>query len=226
MNQKKIVKKKKHINYKRLIVVLLLLYFVIYLIIQFINTPIKNIYVENNAFLTDQEIIDAAKVSNYPSIFTLDTTIESNLKSDIYIKSAKVYKKNFTELHLVVEENYPLFINKNTSKTVLLNKMEVDRKFSVATLINYVPDTIYNSFVNKVGEVNKDILLRISEIEYRPNDVDTERFLLSMNDGNYVYLTLSKFSLINNYIDIIKEVGNKKGILYLDSGGYFELKEE
>lgn len=223
---KKIVKKKRRINYKRVIVVLLLLYFVIYFIIQILKTPIKNIYVENNAFLSDQEIIDAAKVSNYPSIFTLDMTIENNLKKDIYIKNAKVYKKNFTELHLVVEENYPLFINNNTSKTVLLNKMEVDRKFSVATLINYVPDTIYNTFVTKVGEVNKDILMRISEIEYRPNSVDEERFLLAMNDGNYVYLTLSKFTQINNYIDIIKSVGNKKGILYLDSGGYFELMEE
>lgn len=223
---KKIVKKKRRINYKRVIVVLLLLYFVIYLIIQILNTPIKNIYVENNTFLSDQEIIDMANVSDYPSIFTLDMTIANNLKKDIYIKDAKVYKKNFTELHLVIEENYPLFINKNTSKTVLLNKIEVDRKFSVATLINYVPDTIYSSFVGKVGEINKDILMRISEIEYRPNSVDEERFLLAMNDGNYVYLTLSKFNQINNYIDIIKSVGNKKGILYLDSGGYFELMEE
>ena len=45
-----------------------------------------------------------------------------------------------------------------------------------------------------------------------------------MNDGNQVYLTLNKFTKIDNYLDIIKEFDNKKGILYLDSGEYFEVK--
>ena len=73
--------------------------------------------------------------------------------------------------------------------------------------------------------VAPDILSRISEIEYKPNDVDTNRFLLSMQDGNYVYLTLSKFKNINNYIEIVRKNKKKKGILYLDSGEYFKVYE-
>ena len=46
-----------------------------------------------------------------------------------------------------------------------------------------------------------------------------------MNDGNYVYLTLDKFNKIDKYLEIIKSFNNKKGILYLDSGEYFEVKE-
>jgi len=46
-----------------------------------------------------------------------------------------------------------------------------------------------------------------------------------MNDGNSVYLTLEKFNKIDKYLEIIKEFNNKKGILYLDSGEYFEVKE-
>ena len=42
--------------------------------------------------------------------------------------------------------------------------------------------------------------------------------------GNQVYLTLNDFNKIDNYLDIIKEFDNKKGILYLDSGEYFEVK--
>ena len=46
-----------------------------------------------------------------------------------------------------------------------------------------------------------------------------------MNDGNYIYITLEKMDKINKYLDIIKSFNNKKGILYLDSGEYFEVKE-
>lgn len=74
-------------------------------------------------------------------------------------------------------------------------------------------------------KVDIDILKRISEIEYNPNNVDSERFLLTMNDNNYVYLTLYKFESINSYIDIVKNLENKKGILYLDSGEYFKIME-
>lgn len=74
-----------------------------------------------------------------------------------------------------------------------------------------------------MAEVNNDILYKISEIEYRPNEVDKERFLLTMNDGNYVYVTLYTFDKINQYDAIYPTLENKNGILYLDSGNYFEI---
>ena len=46
-----------------------------------------------------------------------------------------------------------------------------------------------------------------------------------MNDGNQVYITLNKIKEFNNYFKIKKELGKHKGILYLDSGNYFEIKE-
>ena len=70
-----------------------------------------------------------------------------------------------------------------------------------------------------------DVFERISSIKYDPNDVDSGRFLLSMRDGNYVYLSINKFTNINNYIKIIRKFENKKGILYLDSGEYFKVME-
>ena len=71
--------------------------------------------------------------------------------------------------------------------------------------------------------VDIDILERISEIKYDPNDVDKERFYLTMNDGIYVYVTLNKFDKINDYDDIVSTLQDKKGILYLDNGEYFEV---
>ena len=74
-----------------------------------------------------------------------------------------------------------------------------------------------------MNNIDYGIVKRMSEIKYDPNEVDDERFLITMNDGNYVYLTLNKFNKINHYLDIIKEFDNKKGVLYLDSGEYFKV---
>ena len=67
--------------------------------------------------------------------------------------------------------------------------------------------------------------MHISEIEYKPTDLDKERFMFYMSDTNYVYITLSKISLINSYNEIYPTLEGKKGILYLDSGNHFEIKK-
>ena len=224
-------KKKRRINIKRTFVFLLGVYLMFSLIFSFFNLPIKNIYIHNNSFLSDQEIIEAAGISDYPpTLQNLSSMIEKKVKENTYILDAVVYKKHFTEVHIDVTENRPIFFNKTRNKTVLLNGKEVTNQFDVPTLINIVPDEKYSELIEKMADVNNDILIRISEIQYKPNEVDNGRFLLSMNDGNYVYLTLNKFSSINNYIsiinDIIKKFGNKKGILYLDAGDYFDIMDD
>ena len=46
-----------------------------------------------------------------------------------------------------------------------------------------------------------------------------------MNDGNLVYITLTKINKINKYNSIYSKMEGKKGIIYLDSGDYVEVKE-
>ena len=151
--------------------------------------------------------------------------MKKRLEKNIYIKKAKITKKCLREVHITIEDNYPLFYDSDKKKTILLNKKKTTEKLNAPLLINYVPDTIYNLFLEKMSSLDYDTIKRISEIKYDPNEVDEERFLLTMSDGNYVYLTLEKFEVINNYVDIIKTFNNKKGILYLDSGEYFKIME-
>ena len=63
-----------------------------------------------------------------------------------------------------------------------------------------MPDTIIEKFKKKIKEVDNDVLIRISDIEYKPNEVDKNRLLLTMNDGNYVYITINKLPNINKYV--------------------------
>ena len=111
------------------------------------------------------------------------------------------------------------------NKYVLENKKEVLLNgIVVPTLINYVPDTKYDIFVNKYILLDNKVKQKISEIIYDPNTIDEDRFFLYMNDGNYVYITLTKMELLNKYNDAITKFEGKKGTLYLDSGNYFEIR--
>ena len=45
-----------------------------------------------------------------------------------------------------------------------------------------------------------------------------------MTDGNSVYITLNKINKLNKYDIILQKMAGKKGIVYLDSGDYVEIK--
>ena len=108
-------------------------------------------------------------------------------------------------------------------KVILDNKNEVDLDISLPILVNKVDDDILDKLISKYESINDEIKLMISEIKYDPNDIDKERFLFTMSDGNYVYITLYKLSSIDEYLKITSTLKDKKGILYLDSGNYFEV---
>ena len=224
MKEKGKEKQKKKINIKRVIIVFVILFVIPFSIYKIYKTNIKNIFISGNNYLSDQEIIDIAKLENYPnSIKNSSNTIKKRLEKNRYIYSVEVRKENlFKEVYIKIQENYPLFYYQVENKTVLYNGKYDDNISATCTIINKIPDTIYDDFVDKMKNININILNRISQIEYKPNSVDEERFLLFMNDGNYVYLTLKKFDNINKYVDMIKSFDNKKGILHLDSGEYFK----
>lgn len=221
---KTVSKKKRKLKIGAILIFLILISCLMTIIFGILSKPITNIYISGNSYLSDQDIIEIANLQNYPSALkNMSIVIKKRLKDNILIKDASVRKKWFTKVYIEVTENRPLFFNSTINQTVLLDGSSISDKMECATLINYVPDTIYSSFISAMKEVNDDILQRTSEIIYDPNDVDEGRFLFIMDDGNYVYLTLNKFKSINNYINIIKKFESKKGILYLDSGEYFKI---
>lgn len=220
-------KQKRRFNFRKTFFILFFLFLFISSLKIMLTVPIKNIYIYNNEMLSDQTIIEIAKLENYPSTLkNLSFIIKNRLEKNIFIEEVNVFKKKGVEVHIEVKENYPLFINKPQKKTILFNGLEIEDEYPLPTLLNVIPDVKYKLFLEKMRLLNKDTLNRISEIEYTPNEVENERFLLYMNDGNYVYLTLDKFSNINNYLSIVKNFDNKKGILYLDYGNHFTIIED
>lgn len=220
------VKKKRKLKVRKLFTVIFIFTLILLGLAFLTDVKINNIIVKGNNLYSDWEIIKMAKLDDYPSsLKTLSRNIEKKLEKDNYINEVNVERPSLTKVVINVKENLPLFYYLPVDKTILTDKSETKDNFPVPTVINYIPDKVYSKFLKAISSVDYDIVKRISEIKYDPNEVDEGRFFLTMNDGNRVYLTLNKFTKIDNYLDIIKEFDNKKGILYLDSGEYFEVKE-
>ena len=219
------MKKKNKLKILPVLAFLLIVFFVAIFTKLVLDSKIRNIYIYNNNILSDQEIIELAEIENYPSFLkTSSRSIKKRLMTNNLIKDVKIKKKLINQIHIYVNEKVPLFKNQN-NKIILDDKSEIDDTdtISVLTLLNYVPDTIYDNFINKLSKIDKDIRREVSEIEYKPNNYDKSRFLLYMNDGNYVYLTLTKFDALNYYNEVYATLGKNKGILYLDSGNHFKI---
>ena len=222
----KVKVKKKKIKFKRIITALIILILLSLGISYFIHLPVKNIYIIGNNILSDKEIITLSKLEKYPPfINTYFMDIKNSLLKNDYIKNVKIKRQFLNKIYIEIEEYKPLAIYKN--ELILSSGKKVNNTYN----IDYIPyvinniDSIYNKFVTSFSKINKDSLLKISHLEYSPNDVDKERLILYMVDANYVYINLSKIEKINKYNSIVSELEGKKGIIYLDSGDYVEIKD-
>ncbi|MBQ8892267.1 MAG: FtsQ-type POTRA domain-containing protein [Bacilli bacterium] len=208
------------------LVILALIALIVYLII---NIKIKNIYVKGTKTLTDEDIIELAGIENYPKLFSISTIkMENKIKLNPLIKSVRIRKNIFGRVDIEIEE-YNILLKSEVDNSVYLSndkKITIDEKFvGIPTLINVVPDDILKDFLKKIDTIDKDVLAKISEVEYKPNEFDNELFLFYMNDGNYVYINTTRLSYINKYESMLEQLEGKKGIIYLDSGNHFTIIE-
>ena len=216
--------KKFKIRYKRLFLFLIILFVIGIILFYFINLKISNIYVSGNSYLSDQDIIEIAKIDKYPrTLFNSSFDIKRRLVSSNYIESVKVNKKFLTKVYIEVIENKPLFYSEILKKTVLKDGSLVSDKFNVPILTTDVSKDIYDEFLEKFSKIDSVVFDNISEVSYTPRDVDKELFMLTMNDGNYISVNLNRFDTVNKYFDMVIKFNNHRGILYLDSGEYFKI---
>lgn len=223
-------KKKKRFNYIKFIVFLLIFYLIGYGIYYMFRVPTKNIIITGNRLVSDSEIIEKAGIKDYPSIFSISKKkVISKLKEFDLISDVKV-KKSF-KFELFIEVTETKVICEYDDSYYLGDGTSIDGVYlGIPVLINYVPEGTFKKFLSGMNELNYDIISSISEIKYVPdtNDdgevIDEEIFEFKMNDGNIVYISISKLSIMDKYQKIYASIGDKKGILHLDKGNYLEVQ--
>lgn len=218
-------KKKRKLKKKRFLFLLFFIVGISFAFIKLFDVRIYSIKIKGNKILTDQEVIETAKLEDYPSFFeTLSYTIKKRLLKNNYIKSVKV-TKGFLSVNITIKEKKILYIDKETNYKYTYNsKFKDDKSICVPYLIGSVPEGKMKRFIKAMNKINSDMICQMSEIKYDPNDIDEDRYYVYMNDGNSVYLTVNKFDKINKYNTILEKIGKQNGTLYLDYGDYFEAK--
>ena len=224
--KKRVKRKFNPLKFLSFIAFIIICYF---LTVYLLDIKTKNIVVLNNNYYSDEKIIETAGIESYPKFLSLNTNkIKKKLLKLDLIENVTIKKKWNFVLELTIKEKKILYLVRSENKYRLsYNKLyDLDDVLSVPTLINYIPESNEKKFVNAFKNIDNNIISMISEIEYSKTSYDSDRFLLYMNDGNMVYVTTTKLKSLNKYVDIVSKLENKKGILYLDSGNYFEIKEK
>ncbi len=219
---------KKKLKIKNFLILLLIIGICLGGLYLYSQISLKRIIIKGTNTLEDNYIIRLAKLEDYPKFIKINNSkVKKDLLTEPLINKVKVKKNILGYLTLDIEEAEVLFFNKNQNKTILSNGKAIDKNnfLSLPTLINYVPDDIYEDLISGFKEIDKDIRALISEIEYSPSKdangetLDDTRFILRMNDGNTVHMNTINIKKLNSYIKIFSttDMPNKKGVLYLDS---------
>ena len=235
MGNKKI--KKKRIRFKGLLIIILFFYLIFSGFYYLWSLPIKNVNIEGNYYLKDNYLKDYLDIDDVSVIKLNKKEVKNKLLEIDLISEVKINKNYLGIVNIEIVEDKILFYNWSNKKVILSSGNEIDYNknyLGIPTLINYVPNDIYNNFINKLNEIDKEVISLISEIEYSPSIVDNKtvdenRFLFRMNDGNIVYINTINIEKFNNYLNIYEAIASKngtiKGCLYLDSNSdsnYFD----
>lgn len=216
---------KVRLRYDRILKCVFVIVIIGLVIYHFLNVRLTNIYIQGNHYLSDQSIIEISSLQNYPKMIKINkNAIIANLTKQNEIIEANVIKK-YSTIIIEVKEAKPLYYDLSSKQIILTNGKTTNKSYNLPILVNYIPNTIIEEFHSLLATIDEEVFVRISEIKYAPN-IDMERFLLTMNDGNYVYINLNRFDLLDNYLTIISNFKGKKGIIYLDSGSHFKLFEK
>ena len=168
-------KKKRKLRIKVILKILFFLIIVVSLTYYIFNLKIKNINIIGNKNVKDVTIIEKAGIKDYPEIYKLNTKkIEKNINTIPLITKTQIKRNLFGKITIEVEESKILFFYKYNNKYITSSNDSIENTkdyYGYPTLINFTPDTIFDSLVNGLTKIDYDIVKMINEIEYTPYKV-------------------------------------------------------
>lgn len=188
------------------------------------NVDISSVSVSGNEYVKDAQIIKQAGLNEDVTFlgFSAKDACRAVLE-DPLVKSCKIKRTWNLKVEIVIEENVALFYYSNEGAIVLSDgsRLSGSNNYGLPTLVNYVPEDVFEKFISGLAGIDGDIIRSISEIEYSPSSnangtyIDKERFIFDMNDGNKVIINNKKMSVFNHYKKIYASI-DKKGVFNFD----------
>lgn len=213
---------RRKVKVANLLLVILVAGLLVLVIYFLLSMPVKNIIINNNKIYSEEEILELTGLKTYPSFITINSfMINNKIKNEELIDKITLKRKFFNKIILDVKEQRVLFYDDYEHFYILENgkNIKTDKDIIIPRINNYIPKHVKIKFIQSFKQIKDDSLMMVSEVKYDPSEFDKSRFLMYMNDGNYVYINNANMDNLNYYLEIVKVLENKKGVLYLDNGG-------
>lgn len=248
MSEKKIVsiedriprlkhERKKKAN--RRLIFYLSIFFILISIIVYLQSPFSNVEtidVSGNTLLTDEEIISLSEVSTSTNMWSINGKKKrEQIEEHPAIEQAVVKRKFPRKVTIEVDEHrhigyvqdeaiaHPVLVNGET-----LSSMAVSLDGDAPLLVDFTDEDMLTRMATELEQVPVPIYNLISEVHWVPEEDNTYKITLYMNDGFIVYGTIRNFAQkIEVYPSIIAQLDpGVKGIIHVGVGAYFEAFDE
>ncbi|BAB06282.1 cell division protein FtsQ/DivIB [Halalkalibacterium halodurans] len=220
----------------RRLIFFLSFFFLLLLLVIYFQSPlshIRSIKVEGNQFVDDETIIEASKLSNETSIWSIsDEQLKANVESLEEVEAIEWHRvlpntvvlevKEYERVAYLFQEDQYFPILESGSFLSELPKYKVPADAPI--LVNWDQLSLVKELAAELNEMPDRVVQRISEIYHTPNDGDPLRITLYMNDGLIVQSTIRQFAeYMAPYPVVVKELDpDAEGILHMRMSPYFE----
>jgi cell division protein FtsQ len=211
-------------------------FFLLLLLMMYFQSPlshVRNVLVEANYFVADENIIKLSKIDNGTSMWNLDKEeIRQRLLSHKEIADVTVNRQFPSTVRLIVHEYarigylyqddkyFPILETGQYLEELPRHEFPSDAPL----LIGFSQGEALAELSAELQKVPNQLIERISEIFYRPTESESLSIVLFMTDGIEVHTSIRDFSgNLAAYPSIVEELEpNKKGILHMRMSPYFE----
>ncbi|SFH66576.1 cell division protein FtsQ/DivIB [Pisciglobus halotolerans] len=224
----------------RLIPLLLLFSFAILVVIYFISplSKIDEISVSGTSSITDQEVINVSSLktheSLWPAYFSKKKTEKKIIDNIPQVRGASLTLNGLNDFQLTIDEFKTVgYLHEGPHYYTILENGKIVDESRTVSIGN---DPVFKSFkegkalkllIKQYALLSPSIQNAISEIEAVPSKNDPYLIRLYMNDGKQVIASIPTFAeKMNYYPDMVKKIGNRKGTINIEIGGYFEPFEQ
>lgn len=233
------IEKKKRRRTKRKIIKYIFLLSMVLLIFAYLTSDIskvKSLVVQENNLYSDEKILEMAKL-DYNSSFILNPSfvIAYRIEKDELIKKAHVSKNLQNGIEISIDEEKVIgYLDDEKKRLLVQNKGIIEYEDWESLIYSSIPrigkftdsqlEELNQAFLN----VEKEMILMISEIEAYKTSYDDNMVQLIMVDGNRITTSMKGIEMINKYKDVLKSLQGSHVCLYLEeiSGTIFKEADD
>ncbi len=217
----------------RRLVFYLTVFFILIGIIVYLQSPlsqVKEVIVEENEHLSDEEIIKQSTIDSSDNFWGVNLSeIEKKVQNHEQIKEVEISRKFPTSLKIIVSEHkhvgyikkdkqyVPILENGKRMASVSMSNLKADAPL----LTNFTDEKLLIQFAEELGKLSNHVKVLISQVTWIPSDSNKYKIILYMNDGFEVEASIRNFAnSLSSYPSIASQLDEEEpGRIKINDGG-------